>query len=340
MQTDGDGALRCPYCNHSEPVCAFNEETEDIDFSAAEASDAWLEPMQTLRCQNCGRYSIRTAGQAPSACAYCSGGPLVPTDEPAGIRPGWIAPFKLTAAQAGTRVSAWLKKRWLVPFSFADKHTKDSLQGVYLPYWSFNTAAKSSYYGQAGNYYHDTEINTSSSGDRTETKERRVRKIRWRMVSGNYEKKFNDIIFGDAGQTDAKIIKGVEPFKLSELVAYDPQYVAGFTVEHYGAGLKGTWERAKAYMNAILRADITAIVKRGSNVTGTVNICTRYTDVRYRLILLPLWIASYRFKNKVYNVYINGQTGENIGDSPVSALKIGIIAAVVAAVAALLILLL
>ena len=157
------------------------------------------------------------------------------------------------------------------------------------------------------------------------------------MVSGNYNKNFVDVIFGDAGFTNSKVIKHIEPFKLSELVKYDDKHISGFAVERYNLGLKASWERAKAYMDSVLRNDITAIVKRGSDVNGAVNICTKYTDIDYQLLLLPVWISTYRYRNKAFNVYINGQTGDIYGESPVSILKIGIIVLAAAAVAALLI---
>jgi len=89
-----------------------------------------------------------------------------------------------------------------------------------------------------------------------------------------------------------------------------------------------------------MRQDIHAIIKKGADVLGTALICTDYTDVQYRHILLPLWISSYRFNNKVYNVFVNGQTGEVFGRYPISALKIAVFALAAAAVAAAMILIL
>ncbi|MDD5018591.1 MAG: hypothetical protein PHO15_10905, partial [Eubacteriales bacterium] len=84
----------------------------------------------------------------------------------------------------------------------------------------------------------------------------------------------------------------------------------------------------------IIRSDIKAIIKRGCDVVGTVNVCTNYTDIKYKHMLLPVWISSYQFRGKVYNFFVNGQTGEVQGSSPKSALKISIIAVIIAAVIA------
>jgi hypothetical protein len=38
--------------------------------------------------------------------------------------------------------------------------------------------------------------------------------------------------------------------------------------------------------------------------------------------LLPVWIASYRYSNKVYNFMVNGQTGKVQGEAPISWWKV------------------
>ena len=344
-----EGELACAVCDRKELVCTANTDMEDFNFSATEADAQWIEAAHLMRCKNCGSETLRlsddTCGTADTAiqsvapvmCAYCAGQELETMDEGYGIRPGYIAPFKLSKADTAIRLETWVKRRFLAPFSFKKERSAGSLQGVFLPYWSFVASANATYTGQAGSYYRDTEVITASPGERTETKNRSIRKVRWRIVSGNYDKKFSDIIFGDASHIDPAVIRCIEPFKLNELVKYDAKFLNGLAVERYKLGLKGIWDRAKAYMGNVLRNDITAIVKRGSDVIGTVNVCTKYSDISYRLMLLPLWVFTYRYKNKTYSVYVNGQTGEIHGDSPVSILKIGIIALAALAVAALLV---
>jgi hypothetical protein len=39
-------------------------------------------------------------------------------------------------------------------------------------------------------------------------------------------------------------------------------------------------------------------------------------------VLLPIWIAAYRYNNKVYRFLVNGQTGEVVGNAPWSVWKI------------------
>ena len=51
---------------------------------------------------------------------------------------------------------------------------------------------------------------------------------------------------------------------------------------------------------------------------------TQYADVTWKHLLVPLWIASYRWKGKTFRFMVNGQTGKVVGTAPVSAIKVGI----------------
>ena len=52
------------------------------------------------------------------------------------------------------------------------------------------------------------------------------------------------------------------------------------------------------------------------------NILTKYSKQTYKHILLPVWNATYRYKNKTYRYMVNGETGHVIGYVPRSAWKI------------------
>ncbi|MFN5770598.1 MAG: zinc ribbon domain-containing protein, partial [Pirellulaceae bacterium] len=53
------------------------------------------------------------------------------------------------------------------------------------------------------------------------------------------------------------------------------------------------------------------------------------------LILLPVYVLSYRYKDKVYRFLINGQTGKVFGEKPWSKKRIGVgIGALVVLIAA------
>jgi hypothetical protein len=67
------------------------------------------------------------------------------------------------------------------------------------------------------------------------------------------------------------------------------------------------------------------------------SVQTRHVGVTFKHVLLPVWLANYRYHEKVFRVIVNGRTGEIMGDRPyswakIALLVIGIILAIVAAV--------
>ena len=55
---------------------------------------------------------------------------------------------------------------------------------------------------------------------------------------------------------------------------------------------------------------------------------TEFSDVNSDLILLPVYLLSYRYGEKVFRFLLNGQTGKTYGDKPLSQIRIGIAVAI------------
>jgi hypothetical protein len=45
---------------------------------------------------------------------------------------------------------------------------------------------------------------------------------------------------------------------------------------------------------------------------------TRHLGVTFKHILLPIWIASYRYREQLYQIMVNARTGEVVGRRPFS----------------------
>ena len=134
---------------------------------------------------------------------------------------------------------------------------------------------------------------------------------------------------------NADLIKEVEPFDSAHCVPYKPEYVANFIAEQYAIGLKDSWEQAQENMRKnevpeLVRKDI--IQKHGADharIRGELDI--RFKDNKFKYLLLPLWLSSYRYGGNVYHFVVNGQSGKISGNRPYSAIKIFF--AIVAAIA-------
>ena len=100
--------------------------------------------------------------------------------------------------------------------------------------------------------------------------------------------------------------------------------VAGFVAERYSIGLKEGWESAQQSIQWQLRSDISSYVRRHWNAdrTDSVRFSTIYSNITYKYLLVPTWISSFKYKDKVYQFAVNGQTGKVGGKAPVSVWRV------------------
>ncbi|RUM76763.1 MAG: hypothetical protein DSZ12_01340, partial [Sulfurovum sp.] len=60
----------------------------------------------------------------------------------------------------------------------------------------------------------------------------------------------------------------------------------------------------------------------GGDQQQITSVQTQHHDITYKNVLLPVWTASFTWKNKTYSYAINAQTGKIVGDRPYSYVKI------------------
>ena len=112
----------------------------------------------------------------------------------------------------------------------------------------------------------------------------------------------------------------LEPWDLQNLKAYEPAYLAGFRAQRYQVDLAKGFERAKELalptIESAIRTDI------GGNEQRITGVDTHYSNITFKHILLPVYAGAYRFNGKIYQIVVNGRTGEIQGDRPYSIWKI------------------
>jgi hypothetical protein len=190
------------------------------------------------------------------------------------------------------------------------------MNGIYVPYWTFDADTKSQYTGQRGTYYYETHTVMRDG----KPQQVRVRKTRWHAVSGRVARFFDDVLVLASRSLPKKYTDGLEPWDLSALEPYKPEYLAGFRAEGYQVELTGGFTEARAYMDRMIRRDVKYDIGGDDQRIGSVQ--TQISDVTFKHILLPVWMAAYKYRGKTYRFVVNGRTGRVQGERPYSAWKI------------------
>jgi DNA-directed RNA polymerase subunit RPC12/RpoP len=335
-------SIKCPYCGHAHPVPKSEEEIEELDFHAHLARLAEVEQrseQRTVKCTGCGAESILQEHISADRCPYCDSPIVAQTEAHVILRPRCLLPFRITRQQAIESFRRWVQSLWFAPtrLKLYARTEATHLQGVYVPYWTYDCGTVAFYRGERGDDYWDTETYQARENDRWVTKTRQVRKTRWWPVSGVVYDTFDDVLVLASRSMPRSLAGQLTPWDLANLVAFDEKYLAGYRAECYQVELDDGFEEAKTIMDEHIRRHICQDI--GGDHQRIHHVSTQHNDVTFKHILLPVWISSYRFQNKLFRFMVNARTGEVYGERPYSFWKIlGVIlliAAVIGLVAAL-----
>jgi len=307
---------------------------------AAEDNEAAIE-QRHFRCENCGAEVAVDSDQRSYTCAFCDSTYVVEFTPEQSDRqpPEFVIGFAVTLEKAQEEFRRWLGANgWFRPGDLQSAQIAEKLRGVYLPFWSFSMLARSQWSAGIGEYWWKTETYTTRDKDgKTVTKTRRVRKTEWWNLDGRHHRYYSGyLVSGSRGlsQQDADRIK---PFHLPALKRYRPYFLAGWLSEEYSVELEDALQTCQQEFYHREQQNVAAHLP-GDTHRG-LRVGTEFSDVNSDLILLPVYLLSYSYGDKLYRFMINGQTGKAAGDKPVSrkriALAVGVGLAVVAAVVGL-----
>ena len=63
----------------------------------------------------------------------------------------------------------------------------------------------------------------------------------------------------------------------------------------------------------------------GGDEQSIESLSTSYYDVTFKHLLLPVYAGAYRYNGKLFQILVNGRTGEIQGDRPYSFWKIALL---------------
>lgn len=328
-----NGALACDHCGAHAPLDTGGAQpVRELDYRAA--LDAQLTHQDIVearvsQCPNCGALVEFDESVHADECPYCATPVVTDTGAHRQIKPRGLLPFALPESQAHDAMSDWLGRLWFAPNglkAYARKGRK--LDGIYVPYWTFDADTTSRYSGQRGDDYYVTRRVTHNG----ETKTIRERKTRWSRRSGQVARFFDDVLVLASHALPRKYTQGLEPWDLSEMEPYVPDYLAGFRSEAYSVTLDEGFTAARAHMDRVILRDVKFDI--GGDRQQVHDVRTDVRAVTFKHILLPVWMAAYKYRGKSYRFVVNGRTGRVQGERPYSAWKIAFAAVGLAILAA------
>ncbi|MBL8859876.1 MAG: hypothetical protein JNL28_15320 [Planctomycetes bacterium] len=313
--------LVCAHCDARQPVPRAEAAIVERPLSdVGHAARGFGVESRTARCPSCGAKVSYEGRDTALECAFCGAAcVLEESSYRNALRPESLIPLGVGATKVEAEFKKWLGGLWFRPNLLKGTQRFDAL-GVYMPCWTFDAVVDSQWSADAGFYYTTMELRPVMVNGKMQMRMVPVQRVRWEPAWGRRHDIYDDVLVHASRGVRSGLADKLGRFDLKALVPYRPEYLAGWRAEEYAIDLENGWKDALARIvesqEVRCAADIPGDTNRNLRVHNVVS------DVRWKLILLPIWTLTYRFNGKPYNVLIHGQSGRVVGRAPYSFWKI------------------
>jgi len=290
-------SLLCEFCAGRESLETGAPAVEQ-DFFVAMATARGHRAVvteQVFHCQGCGAEFLLPPGHISAVCAYCASPHVVRLEQTRElIPPDGILPHNFGRAEAAGHLAAWLETQRIVPAALPQEP-----RGMYLPVWTFDVGGELDYRGE------QVEYRRGATGQM----EYVVVPVR-----GKYPLLLDDLPVPASRNLSAQFGRLVATFDLGGTRPYDPRYLADWPAEIYDIPMSAAALEARSQAGRRGLDEFRARI--GSDIRNLSTSPANLAIESFKLVLLPLWMASLTHDGQDHLVLINGQNGRVIGEKP------------------------
>lgn len=303
--------LKCESCESETQLDSTEAKLVSIDFkdfyNKGFAGNVF-EEISMITCHVCGANTVFDEHIISDACSFCTSHlSIADLSKSTCIKPSGILPFSIDKNTASEAFRKWVASRWFAPKDLIETaKNPEKLTGIYLPFWIFHAETNSKYKGERGEY----EILGSSGRQYME----------WEDVSGSMKNKVKDIIVPASHSINAKYLEALNPWNLEGIVTPEHKFLNGFKAENYQLSPENGFLEAKTYMNNLILINIKNKIGGDAQKISALN--TDFSIVKFNYVLMPVWLSSFKYNEKLYQFVINASTAEVQGEHPKSTVKI------------------
>ncbi len=323
-------ALVCRHCGHTEAITPSAAEVQERNWEQYWDSHTGEETIiagrsSEVKCNVCGAIVLLEDKVAASKCPYCASFlENQPEAAHSMIPPGSVLPFSIPLREARAAFHQWIASRWFAPSSLYRLANLGQLSGTYGPFWTFDAMTYSQYTGARGDNFVITETYTDrDQNGQMITRTRQVVQTRWTPVSGEVRHFFDDVLVYSAHSLPPSHVGNLPPWELQKLQGYKDEFLSGFLTERYTLGLREGFDQAREIMDAEIRRLCMRDI--GGDLQRLDSVHTQHIGITFKHVLLPIWVAAYRYHDQLHRILVNGRTGKVVGSRPYSWIKIALL---------------
>ena len=322
----GQEKVTCEYCGtqydvktiealfaQQEQMAAKAAEAAEAKWKTAEAGSDWSEEeaavLQSFTCSSCGAEIVADANTMATECCYCGNPTMMPQRFSGMLKPDYIIPFEKTKDEAVAALQAFYKGKRLLPDAFTKDNRVQQIQGLYVPFWLFDSDA------DAAASFKATLVNT------IENDSERIIETSYYDCHRCGNAQFERIPADGSTKMDDTFMESIEPFDYSGLQPFTQVYLTGHLADKYDVDAETSAERADNRVNTSMVAALEDTVL-GYDTCEVVDSSVTKTGGNVTYAMVPIWILTTQYEGKPYTFMMNGQTGKFAGSLPIDKKKL------------------
>lgn len=303
--------IACEYCERTEEIGApIQEKRVRIPYNVDLRYEGYKDAKRLFECGNC-KTRIASCLDAPiTRCPSCGSADIFESQAD-GSHPMNIIPFSVSKNRASEFFNKWIKSRKFAPNDLKKMAKLQKISGMYAPVYLFDLDAHTDYSATCETVHTSTDRNGRKHSHTHST-----------FVNSSEDKHFDNYCWSANETLPSYIVDKMKGYDLDGAKGYVSDYMLGFV----GIGTNMDVHKAKeqtveSVTNAEHRRIKNKLNVRYDRVTFF-KAKTAITNIFNTYCYVPVWANHYRYKNKDYHCYINGQTGAVYGKAPKSFWKI------------------
>ena len=297
--------LSCEYCHELFNPYAFEDKKSDAEEEKSYESDY---EVTIFTCPQCGGEILSTDNAAAGFCSFCGASTILYSRISHERRPNYIIPFQKSKEDCKNAYRNLMRRAIFAPKELKDPKYIDSFRGIYMPYWAYYVTQQGSFCVKGkkeyrrGDYIYKDYYN----------------------LSGNIDAYYKGLSYDASSSFADNISEQLAPYDVKGMKAFTPSFLSGFYADTADVAPSIYQGNAKTTAQAQTLQQIKNIpdfksydISASMGKNDSFHTETKEVDST----MFPVWFMSYRNKDRVAYITVNGQTGKLVADLPIDPKK-------------------
>lgn len=286
----------CVNCGSIFPI-KYNLGMKKYEFSQADNLNVTSNnDIKSFKCTSCGATVLVNKNEIKTTCMYCGNSSIAQVGENKMININSVIPFSFNKDEAVLKFNNSVMHSFFANKKVLKGVNIENFQGIYVNAFVFDLNVNAIYNGVLS--YTETY--------RTKKGESRSRVV-YRNVNGSLNKLFNNLAIESNSHINQEQLNQILPFDYSQAVEFKKEFTYGYAFEYHDEQFSKCFSRAETIVKNNIKSSI--LKKHGCDRIESLNLFIDYVDKKYNYCLLPVYFVNKKYKDKNYQVLMNGQTG-------------------------------